>query len=111
MRFVVAALSFWTHSPLIEICVWSLFMEMSAGSGHRSASAAGPDGRRVRLFARLARQLLELVREIKDLGKQLAGRFGEHPDAGPITSLDGVRLDPGRSAARRDLCRSGAGAP
>ena len=41
------------------------------------------------LIARLARQLLELDREIKDLGKQLADRFGEHPDAGPITSLDG----------------------
>ncbi|MDS0141422.1 IS110 family transposase [Amycolatopsis sp. CM201R] len=41
------------------------------------------------LIARLARQLLELDREIKDLGKQIAGRFGEHPDAGHITSLDG----------------------
>ncbi|MGW3965793.1 IS110 family transposase [Amycolatopsis sp. NPDC005003] len=41
------------------------------------------------LIARLARQLLELDREIKDLGKQLAERFGEHPDAGHITSLDG----------------------
>jgi transposase len=41
------------------------------------------------LIARLARQLLELDREIKNLDKQLAGRFGAHPDAGPITSLDG----------------------
>ncbi|MFB9684546.1 IS110 family transposase [Amycolatopsis plumensis] len=41
------------------------------------------------LIARLAQQLLELDREIKDLGKQLAERFGEHPDAGHITSLDG----------------------
>ncbi len=41
------------------------------------------------LIARLARQLLELDREIKDLGKQLGERFAEHPDAGPITSLDG----------------------
>ncbi|MFT7874373.1 MULTISPECIES: IS110 family transposase, partial [Amycolatopsis] len=41
------------------------------------------------LIARLARQLLELNREIKDLDKQLAERFGEHPDAGHITSLDG----------------------
>jgi transposase len=28
-------------------------------------------------------------REIKDLDKQLGARFAEHPDAGPITSLDG----------------------
>ncbi len=41
------------------------------------------------LIARLARQLLELDREIKDLGKQLADRFAGHPDAGHITSLDG----------------------
>jgi transposase len=41
------------------------------------------------LIARLARQLLELDREIKDLDKQLGARFAEHPDAGPITSLDG----------------------
>ena len=41
------------------------------------------------LIARLARQLVELDREIKDLGKQLTDRFGEHPDAGHITSLDG----------------------
>jgi transposase len=41
------------------------------------------------LIARLARQLLELDRDIKDLDKQLADRFAEHPDAGPITSLDG----------------------
>jgi transposase len=41
------------------------------------------------LIARLARQLLELDREIKNLDKQLADRFGAHPDAGHITSLDG----------------------
>jgi transposase len=41
------------------------------------------------LIARLARQLLDLDREIKDLSKQLGERFAEHPDAGPITSLDG----------------------
>ncbi|MFB9683105.1 IS110 family transposase [Amycolatopsis plumensis] len=41
------------------------------------------------LIARLARQLLDSDREIKDLDKQLADRFAEHPDAGPITSLDG----------------------
>ena len=41
------------------------------------------------LIAQLARQLLELDREIKDLDKQLGARFAEHPDAGPITSLDG----------------------
>jgi transposase len=41
------------------------------------------------LIARLARQLLELDREIKDLDKQLGARFAEHPAAGPITSLDG----------------------
>ncbi|WP_410596483.1 IS110 family transposase [Amycolatopsis sp. lyj-23] len=41
------------------------------------------------LIARLARQLLDLDREIKDLGKQIADRFAEHPDAGHITSLDG----------------------
>jgi transposase len=41
------------------------------------------------LVARLARQLLELDREIKDLGKQLGERFAEHPSSGPITSVDG----------------------
>lgn len=41
------------------------------------------------LIARLARQLLDSDREIKDLDKQLADRFAGHPDAGPITSLDG----------------------
>lgn len=41
------------------------------------------------LIMRLARQLLELDREIKDLDKHIAGRFGEHPHAGPITSVDG----------------------
>lgn len=41
------------------------------------------------LITRLARQLLDLDREIKDLGKHLADRFGEHPHAGPITSVDG----------------------
>lgn len=41
------------------------------------------------LVAGLARQLLELDREIKDLDKQLGARFAEHPDAGHITSLDG----------------------
>jgi transposase len=41
------------------------------------------------LIARLARQLLDLDREIKDLDKQLATRFGEHPHAEIITSVDG----------------------
>ncbi|WP_410596125.1 IS110 family transposase [Amycolatopsis sp. lyj-23] len=41
------------------------------------------------LIARLARQLLDLDREIKDVSKQLGDRFAEHPGAGPITSLDG----------------------
>jgi transposase len=41
------------------------------------------------LIARPARQLLDLDRESKDLDKQLADRFGEHPDGRPITSLDG----------------------
>lgn len=41
------------------------------------------------LIARLAKQLLELDREIKDLDKQLAARFAEHPHAAPITSVDG----------------------
>lgn len=41
------------------------------------------------LVTRLARQLLDLDREIKDLDKQLAERFGDHPHAGPITSVDG----------------------
>ena len=41
------------------------------------------------LIARLAGQLLDLDREIKDLDKQLAARFGEHPHAPIITSIDG----------------------
>lgn len=41
------------------------------------------------LITRLTRQLLELDREIKDLDKQITERFGEHPAAGPITSVDG----------------------
>ncbi|MEV6644250.1 transposase [Amycolatopsis sp. NPDC051371] len=41
------------------------------------------------LIARLARRLPDLDREIKDLDKQLGARFAEHPDARPITSLDG----------------------
>ncbi|WP_110341022.1 IS110 family transposase [Prauserella flavalba] len=41
------------------------------------------------LITRLAAQLLELDREIKDLDKQITERFGEHPAAGPITSVDG----------------------
>lgn len=43
----------------------------------------------VPLIVRLARQLLELDREIKDVDKHIAERFGEHPHAGPITSVDG----------------------
>ncbi|SFR00076.1 Transposase IS116/IS110/IS902 family protein [Lentzea waywayandensis] len=41
------------------------------------------------LIVRLARQLLELDLEIKDVDKRIAERFGEHPHAGPITSVDG----------------------
>jgi transposase len=41
------------------------------------------------LIARMARQLLDLDLEIKDLGKQLTSRFTQHPAAGPITSVDG----------------------
>lgn len=41
------------------------------------------------LIAKLARQLLDLDREIKELDKHITGRFGEHPHAGPITSVDG----------------------
>jgi transposase len=40
-------------------------------------------------ITRLARQLLDLDREIKDIDKQITERFGEHPCAGPITSIDG----------------------
>ncbi|MCP2318127.1 Transposase [Nocardia amikacinitolerans] len=41
------------------------------------------------LIARLARQLLDLDREVKDLDKQLTDRFGDHPHAAAITSVDG----------------------
>lgn len=41
------------------------------------------------LIASLARRLLDLDREIKDLDKQLTERFGEHPHAAAITSVDG----------------------
>lgn len=41
------------------------------------------------LIARLAAQLLDLDREIKDLDKQLSSAFAEHPHAQIITSIDG----------------------
>lgn len=41
------------------------------------------------LVARLAGQLLDLDREIKDLDKQLSARFAQHPHAEIITSVDG----------------------
>lgn len=41
------------------------------------------------LIARLAGQLLDLDREIKDLDKQITARFGEHPHAERITSVNG----------------------
>lgn len=41
------------------------------------------------LIARLAAQLLDLDREIKDLDKQITGTFGEHPHAARITSVNG----------------------
>ena len=44
------------------------------------------------LIARLAGQLLDLDREIKDLDKQLGARFAQHPHAEIITSFPGVGL-------------------
>jgi transposase len=41
------------------------------------------------LIARLAAQLLDLDREIKDLDKQITGTFGGHPHAARITSVNG----------------------
>ena len=41
------------------------------------------------LIARLAAQLLDLDREIKNLDKQLTGTFQRHPHAQIITSVDG----------------------
>jgi transposase len=41
------------------------------------------------LIARLAADLLNLDRQIKDLDKQLTDRFGHHPQAGKITSIPG----------------------
>lgn len=41
------------------------------------------------LITRLARQLLEHDREIKDLDAQITARFDEHPHADSITSVDG----------------------
>ena len=41
------------------------------------------------LIARLAAQLLDLDREIKDLDKQITAAFGEHPHATRITSVHG----------------------
>lgn len=41
------------------------------------------------LIARLAGQLLDLDRELKDLDKQLGERFAQHPHAEIITSIDG----------------------
>jgi transposase len=41
------------------------------------------------LIARMAADLLELDRQIKDLDKQLTDRFGDHAQAGKITSIPG----------------------
>jgi transposase len=41
------------------------------------------------LIARLAAQLLDLDREIKNLDKQITATFGEHPHAARITSVHG----------------------
>ncbi|MBV1855787.1 IS110 family transposase [Catellatospora tritici] len=41
------------------------------------------------LITRLAAQLLDLDREIKQLDKQIAARFADHPHAKPITSVRG----------------------
>ncbi len=41
------------------------------------------------LIARLAAQLLDLDREIKDLDKQITATFGEHPHAARIISVNG----------------------
>ncbi|MET7708807.1 IS110 family transposase [Micromonospora sp. NPDC005413] len=41
------------------------------------------------LIARLAAQLLDLNREIKDLDKQISAVFGDHPHAARITSVNG----------------------
>jgi transposase len=41
------------------------------------------------LIARLAADLLDLDRQIKDLDKQLTNRFGDHPQADKITSIPG----------------------
>jgi len=41
------------------------------------------------LIARLAAQLLDLDREIKDLDKRITGTFGRHPHAASITSVNG----------------------
>jgi transposase len=46
-------------------------------------------GRSPSKAARLAGQLLDLDREIKDLDKQLGARFAQHPHAEIITSIDG----------------------
>ncbi|WP_410631169.1 transposase [Amycolatopsis sp. cmx-4-83] len=59
-----------------------------AAAGEQTVALAG-ESVTAPLVARLVRQLAELDREIKDVGKQLAERFGEHPDPGHITSLDG----------------------
>jgi transposase len=59
-----------------------------AAAGEKTVALAG-ESVPAPLIARLARQLLDLDREIKDLDKQLGARFAEHPDAGTITSLDG----------------------
>ena len=67
------------------------------------------------LIARLARQLLDLDREIKDLDKQLTTRFGEHPHAEIITSVDGfgpilgaeLLAEPAATSRRRSAPRTG----
>ncbi|WP_406231258.1 IS110 family transposase [Nocardia sp. NBC_01009] len=59
-----------------------------AAAGEQSIALPG-EAVTAPLIARLAAQLLDLDREIKALDKQLTERFGEHPHAAAITSVDG----------------------
>lgn len=68
--------------------VGSIVDKAMAAAGEQTVALPG-EAVTAPLIQRLARQLLDLDREIKDLDKQITATFDEHPHAKPITSVDG----------------------
>lgn len=64
-------------------------VDKAIGAADEQTVALPAEAATAPLITRLARQLLDLDREIKDLDRHIAERFGDHPHAGPITSVDG----------------------